>query len=108
MATHATEGTFQASIVNVTVLPAFTSQYDPRSLAKKLLDTIEANLPNGTVQSYSIAVGGSSRTITYRTMSEWMKARQDLNAEIVREQQAAEFARTGINTSRIGVRFARI
>lgn len=111
MATHATQGTFQASAINVTVLPAFTSQYDPRSSTKISLDSVEAAIAAfsaGGIQEYSISVGGMSRSVRKADMSELFPLRDRLKAEYAREQQAAEFARTGINTSRVGVRFARI
>lgn len=102
---------FQVVDVPITVQPVITGVYDPRSTVKIALDNINAALTaisSGAVASYSISVGNSSRTITRQNMAEFIPLRDRLQREYNTELRTAEFARTGINTSRIGIRFARL
>lgn len=95
----------------VVVQPAVTAVYDPRSTAKQSLDSVEAAIlafSQGGIQSYTISVGGSSRTVQRADLSQLFPLRDSLKAEVAREDAAAQYARTGVNPRMVKVRLSRV
>ena len=69
-----------------------TSADDPRTHARKCLDSIEAALEafaGNTVQSYSITTGSGSRSVTHRDTPELIKLRGVYLAEVAAEERKA-------------------
>jgi hypothetical protein len=76
-------------------LPAAGAGYDDRSPARKALDALNAGLErfgnNAHVHAYSV----EGRSLTYRTFSEFIAARDRLAQEVARED-AGQRARAGL------------
>jgi len=81
--------------------------YDFRSHAKTMLDALEAAF-EGRATSTQLEYQISGRQIRSMTPEDMITWRNYFKTEVVREQQAEQFARTGINPRRIGVRLVRV
>lgn len=84
---------------------------DPRSHARKVLDSIEAAIEAfaaNTVKSYTITTGTGSRTVTKHDVPELLTLRDRYRAE-ARDEEAAlsGAAALGVNPRHIGIRFYR-
>lgn len=67
-----------------------TATTDPRSHARKCLESIEAALEafaKDAVQSYTITTGNGSRTVTKRDTAELLKLRNHYRSEVAREER---------------------
>lgn len=81
-----------------------TSADDPRTHARKCLDSIEAALEafaRNTVKSYTITTGTGSRSVTHRDTPELLRLRSVYQSEVWRESNPGKLGRS------IGVAFNR-
>ena len=91
-------------------LAGLSAAYDTRSHVKKTLDAIEAAIEaiDKGVLSYTISVGGSSRTFTKRNFDELIKLRSLYKSEYTQELAAERVAKGLDSGRRVGVRFRRV
>ena len=88
-----------------------TSDADPRSHARKCLDSIEAALEAfaaDSVQSYQITTGAGSRSVTKRDTAELLLLRDRYRQEVDSEKAAENIAAGLGNPRHFGVRFNRV
>jgi hypothetical protein len=79
---------------------------DPRTHARKVLDSIESaieSLATDAVQSYTIATGSGSRSVTKRDMKELIDMRNRYQREVADEEAALR----GNDNRHIGIQFVR-
>lgn len=84
-----------------------TSADDPRTHARKCLDSIEAALEAfaaNTVSSYTITTGTGSRTVTHRDTADLIVLRDRYRAEALAEERAERIANGMSGGGRILVR----
>lgn len=83
---------------------------DPRSHAKKVLDSIEAAIEALSLsqKSYTISTGSTSRSVTRRDIPELLVLRDRYKAEYQRELAAERIAAGMSNPRRVGIRFNRV
>lgn len=84
------------------------SAADPRTHARKCLDSIEAALEafaGNTVKSYTITTGTGSRSVTKHDVAELIVLRDKYRAEVRREEDATRIANGLGARNRVLVRF---
>lgn len=85
-----------------------TSAADPRTHARKCLDSIEAALEafaGNTVQSYTITTGTGSRSVTHREVPELLRLRSVYQAEVARETTVDRLNQGRPQPNKVQVRF---
>lgn len=87
-------------------LAALTT-YDGRSFARTMLDAIQAAL-EGRASSLQLKMEINGRSLEYYGASDLIRWHSYYKSLVAQEAQTETLARTGINTSRIGMRFKRV
>jgi hypothetical protein len=96
--------TVYSGVVRVEANPVELAEYDPRSEAEKILDTITAVIKtrvSGGISTYTI----EGRSASYYSLEELLKLRDRYVAIVEKEKQARAVAQGLPNPNRLRVRF---